>query len=408
MGADCAGLPRQDYARDKLAMSIRPLFLAMVLSSAASATELSAFQEGKGVAAPSNQSTFSGITGGAAADKIPAYGSSPPEAQYYQGGQGAPSGPGMAKVQNCASMSPDDDPMKRQECEAVNLLARNPEVRPKFNVSKSDPMILANKHSRENAEPFFQSLGIGGTGSSTECSTRLETTPGQYTTETCSSFREVAEQQCTAGRVIKTDADANFTCDQTISAYEAVNCNRTLNVTVTTTQNCTPGTWLTGGQISFFKVDYFCDPGASGTTFVFYSPIMDTNVGRLMGAKPIFPRSLFYIPPDKEIRISQGITHNHLGLGFASTGTAGFASGWHGCSSNGTCQYTFKVATTTLNAMPLGCNLDESGLFQLCWSSRGSNAIFAPETIHTINPQGTVTTNTQWENGCSTLEARAQ
>jgi hypothetical protein len=213
----------------------------MVLSSTASATELSAFQEGKGVAVPSNQSTFSGITGGAAADKIPAYGSSPPEAQYYQGGQGAPSGPGMAKVQNCASMSPDDDPMKRQECEAVNLLARNPEVRPKFNVSKSDPMILANKHSRENAEPFFQSLGIGGTGSSTECSTRLETTPGQYTTETCSSFREVAEQQCTAGRVIKTDADANFQCDQTVSAYETVKCNKTLNVTVTANNVCSAG-----------------------------------------------------------------------------------------------------------------------------------------------------------------------
>lgn len=403
MGADCAGLPRQDHSVDRLAMSIRTLFLAMVLSSTASATKLSAFQEGKGVATPSNQSTFSGITGGAAADKIPAYGSSPSEAQYYQGGQGAPSGPGMAKVQNCASMPPDADPMKRQECEAVNLLARNPEVRSKFNVSKSDPMILVNKHSRENAEPFFQSLGIGGTGSSTECSTRLETTPGQYTTETCSSFREVAEQQCTAGRVVKTDADANFQCDQTVSAYETVKCNKALNVTVTTTQNCAPGTWLTGGQIQLFKVDYYCEPGAAGTMFNFYSPISNNPA---LGAKPTLPRSMFYIPPDKEIYISQGITYNHLGA--TNVGLVGFASGWHGCGPDGTCQYTFKVTTTTSYSYPLGCNTHESGLFSLCWSSRGSNAIFAPETIHTINPQGTVTTNTQWENGCSTLEARAQ
>lgn len=206
----------------------RAAILMLFWASAAIAADMnSAFQDGKSLGSSVNQGAFSGINSGSAADKVPAYGTNPSETQFFQGGQGDLSGPGVSKMQNCATATPDSDPIKRQECEAVNFLARNPQIRPQFNITKNDPMILAAKHARNNAESFFQSLGIkGGAGSSTQCTTKTETTPAQYTTETCSSLKEVGEQQCTMGRVINIDADANFQCEQTVNAYETFKCRR--------------------------------------------------------------------------------------------------------------------------------------------------------------------------------------
>ena len=207
--------------------------LMLFWAGAALADQNGAFQDGKSLGSSVNQSAFSGINSGAASDKIPSYGTNPSETQFFQGGQGQLSGPGVAKMQNCATATPDPDPIKRQECEAVNFLARNPQIRPQFNITKNDPMILAAKHARNNAESMFQSFGMGGTGSSTQCTTKTETTPAQYTTETCSSFKEVGEQQCTMGRVINIDADANFQCEQTVNAYETLKCRRSSNITCT-------------------------------------------------------------------------------------------------------------------------------------------------------------------------------
>lgn len=208
--------------------------LMLFWAGAALADQNGAFQDGKSLGSSVNQGAFSGINSGAASDKIPGYGTNPSETQFFQGGQGQLSGPGIAKMQNCASYSPGSDKIANQECEAVNFLARNPQIRPQFNITKNDPMILAAKHARNNAESFFQSLGIkGGAGSSTQCATKTETTPAQYTTETCSSLKEVGEQQCTMGRAVNIDADANFQCDQNMNAYETLKCKRSLQISVT-------------------------------------------------------------------------------------------------------------------------------------------------------------------------------
>lgn len=208
--------------------------VTLSLTGVVLADQNGAFQEGKSLGGSVNPSAFSGITNDSAADKIPGYGTNPSETQFFQGGRGNLSGPGVAKIQNCATAAPDSDPIKRQECEAVNFLARNPQIRPQFNITKNDPTILAAKHARDNAEEFFKSLGInGGTGSGSQCTTRVETTPAQYSTETCSSFKEVNEQQCTMGRVINIDTDANFQCDKNINAYETLKCRKTYDVSCT-------------------------------------------------------------------------------------------------------------------------------------------------------------------------------
>ena len=210
----------------------------------AMADQNGAFADGKSLGASLNQLNRDAITAGNIENKIPAYGQSVAEATYFQGGRGDTVGPGVNKLSTCSSVAPDSDAIKRQECEAVNFLARNPDIRPQFSITGSDSMILEARNARTNAESTFQSLGIaGGTGSSTQCQTRTETTPAQFTTETCSSLREIGTEQCTTGRIINLDTDANFQCDQTMNAYENLQCRRGSTVTIGFGQ-CTPGAWL--------------------------------------------------------------------------------------------------------------------------------------------------------------------
>jgi len=203
----------------------------LMVGIAAASTD-QAFQAGKTLGAGSRQQAASQISAGSATGKVPSYGASAPETNYFQGGRGELSGHGITKMQTCATATPDSDPIKRQECEAVNFLARNPNTRPQFDLS-NNPMFARAKNIRNNAENIFASLGMGGTGSTTQCVPRTITTPAQYSTDTCSSIREVGEQQCTMGRVIKIDADSNFQCDQTINAYETLKCRRTYEVSCT-------------------------------------------------------------------------------------------------------------------------------------------------------------------------------
>ena len=217
-----------------------------------------AFQEGKTLGGGANTATFSGIGSGAVADKVPAYGSSPTEAQLYQGGQGQLTGPGIGKVQNCGSYTPGTNTIANQECEAINFLARNPDIRSQFTITSNDPMVLGARTARNSAEAVFQSSGIsGGMGSNSQCVTRTETTPAQTTTETCSSIRELTTEQCTMGRIINIDSDANFQCEQTINAYETLKCRRGNSVTVGFGQ-CTPGTWL--GRAAYVDCSWCVDP----------------------------------------------------------------------------------------------------------------------------------------------------
>jgi hypothetical protein len=119
-------------------------------------------------------------------------------------------------------------------------------------------MVIGARTARNSAESVFQSSGIsGGMGSNSQCVTRTETTPAQTTTETCSSIRELTTEQCTMGRIINIDSDANFQCDQTINAYETLKCRRGNSVTVGFGQ-CTPGAWL--GRAAYVDCSWCLDP----------------------------------------------------------------------------------------------------------------------------------------------------
>ncbi len=257
MGCRGERVPQEDHQGDQLRRAAT-FFMLLSLIGLALADQNSAFHDGKGFGAAKNQGVFDSINTGTASDKIPAYGATPAETQYYQGGKGQLTGPGIGKMQSCGSYTPGSDKIANQECEAVNFLARNPQVRPQFNITKNDPMIIGAKNVRNSAESFFQAIGIeGGAGSSSQCTTRTETTPAQYTTETCSSAKEIGTQQCTMGRVINIDTDANFQCEETINAYESLKCRRGSSVTVGFGL-CTPGAWL--GRVAYVDCSWCVDP----------------------------------------------------------------------------------------------------------------------------------------------------
>jgi hypothetical protein len=213
----------------------------LLVGIAAAGTD-DAFQAGKTLGAGSRQQAASQISAGSATGKVPSYGASAPETNYFQGGRGELSGHGITKMQTCATATPDSDPIKRQECEAINFLARNPNTRPQFDLS-NNPMFARAKNIRNNAENIFASLGMGGTGNTTQCVPRTITTPAQYSTETCSSIREVGEQQCTMGRIINIDADSNFQCEQSINAYESLKCRRGSSVSCTASDSARQAKW---------------------------------------------------------------------------------------------------------------------------------------------------------------------
>lgn len=243
--------------------------LTLCWAGAALADMGGSFQEGKDLGGSVAEGAFAGINGGAAEEKVPAYGANPAETQYYQGGQGQIAGPGIGKMQECAGYAPGSDKIANQECEAVNFLARNPQIRPQFNITKNDPMVLGAKNARNNAASFFQSIGInGGTGSSTQCTTRTETTPAQYTRETCSSVKELGTQQCTMGRTVNIETDANFQCDQTVNAYENLSCDdSTLACTVTGVklQCASTSTLCASWASSCCWINVTCNAGGSAT-----------------------------------------------------------------------------------------------------------------------------------------------
>ena len=69
---------------------------------------------------------------GTGAATVPGFGLNTPQSQVFQSGQGQLSGPGTAKIIDCANQAPEVDSYRRQECDAVNFVARNPAVRPAF------------------------------------------------------------------------------------------------------------------------------------------------------------------------------------------------------------------------------------------------------------------------------------
>jgi len=195
----------------------------MIGIAAAAGTE-DAFQAGKRLGEGSRQNAASQISAGNAMGKIPSYGEPTYLNNLFLGGKGELTSYGNATVQLCATANPNPDPIRRQECEAVNFLSRN---RNTLSLSKNDQMFSKAKQIRENAENTFQSLGAGTMGNSTSCTNRVERTQEIYATETCTNIAELEERQCTMGRVLNIEERNNYKCEEIKGTIFEATCQNT-------------------------------------------------------------------------------------------------------------------------------------------------------------------------------------
>ena len=266
------------------------LMLAVLFSQAVRADNMQAFNEAKALANRKLQSSFNGVNSGSAQQSIPKFGSSADEAGYFAGGQGQLSGYGVGKMQTCANQAPGADRLANQECEAVNLLAHNPQVRPAFPMDKNSPVFQKSRQINQNAEQAFAQYFPNRQGESSACVSKTETTPGQYSTQICADIKEAEGQQCTMGRLIDIDSDANFQCEQTINSYEHFKCKRSSNVTCTgggdgcDQGGIIPNSWAGDMATSFIPV-------GAGNFMLQFGTIAD-NYWRGWGA--VYDRSLSF------------------------------------------------------------------------------------------------------------------
>lgn len=215
-------------------MRVSRLFLAVacvVFSVAHGQASADAFSEGKALGTSQVEGIFNKAKTGEGSEAIPKYGTAAPEQGYFLGGKGSLSPHGVTKLNTCASAAPGSDPMANQECEAVNFLAKNPQVRPQIPLSPNDSVFALHDQVSKDAESIFQQ-GMGGSGTSTQCAETTETTPAQYSIETCTDIKEIDQPQCVMGKKIEIDKDANYQCEETIKAYSQEKCNKTAVVSV--------------------------------------------------------------------------------------------------------------------------------------------------------------------------------
>ena len=442
------------------------ILLLCMVPSMTFADQSTAFNDGRAIGSSVNQPNVNAINAGNIQNKIPAYGQTVTESSYFQGGRGDTIGPGVSKVTACSTTTPSSDPVQRQECDAINFLARNPDIRPQFTITGNDPMILNARTARTTSESTFQSLGVaGGTGSNTQCQTRSETTPAQFTTETCSSLREIGTEQCSMGRIINIDtdanyqcdrtatvlstatrapsvttpsctmgriidinSDANFQCDETVAAYETLTCQRSAQVGTSLQVSCSPGQTVVAEQYSSTLAG---DPCWGGDKLVFSytcqatdTPQIDIHILRdVYGAFPWNDPATYH---------ASGLSPN---FSFSATFSNCKADvvGTTSCI-NGRCTGSYSAAIYYPSGMTyeppqqqcIGTLLFEGycdGYWQYYCASGTLTTDFDGNYLcgtSTWSYSGTLTTSAQfstynpvaifsgWDNGCAALEQRAQ
>jgi hypothetical protein len=161
-----------------------------------------AFSDGRSLGSGAITGAQQGIGATNAATVVPGYGQATGQTGLFQGGQGQLSGPGVTKVTDCASQTPDAD-----------------EYRPV---------------------------------SSNFCSTARQISVDQHHRYQCvEQMQSVSNASCYIGQQIAVDTSYRYQCNQTVQGYESLSCRRGVSVTVGFGQ-CTPGAWL--GRTAFMSI----------------------------------------------------------------------------------------------------------------------------------------------------------
>ena len=151
------------------------LLLAAAFPAWADMTPAQAFDAGKafGQSGSGAAAVKGAISGSAAADQVPQYGTSNANSAYYGGGDGDPRTPGSARVSECATTL-YADPRQQVECDAINDLANNRSTRPPLTIAPNDPILVQGAAIK--ADPSAVAGAFGGAYGA--CSTTTVTRAG--------------------------------------------------------------------------------------------------------------------------------------------------------------------------------------------------------------------------------------
>ncbi len=136
---------------------------------------------------------------------VPNFTTTAPESANYGGGKGNLWAAGVQKQTGCQGYTAPNG-YAQQECDAVNFLSQNTQQRPKFTISKNDPLLQGSDGIIANPGP------IPG-ASSQQCRVVSTTTPATTTEEHCTQAAGFAAPACTRTlQVIATAGGGPQTC----------------------------------------------------------------------------------------------------------------------------------------------------------------------------------------------------
>ncbi len=341
----------------KRVFSIAAMLATVGVASAQTiTTPADAFNAGKDFANTGKGSAANTINGATGSQHLPNYGTTAPETSNFQNGRALIGGNGMSKQLACQTYKAPNG-FQQQECDAVNFLSKNSSTRPKYTIDKkTDPLLTGSK-------TLINSPGSVPGASSQQCRVERVKNPATYITETCTE-------------------------SQTL---ENVTCSRKAVVSVTTAQNCTPGTyygWAASACASRdcdrYTAAAYCDGGGALRIYVFAAGNTKENWGRNCSAS------------------ASGMPIN---LNSDGTGGGGFSgtTNFHRCN-NGCCG-GFSGSVTGNGCTGDDCTATVAFTSGASWDGR--SAIPANLTVNYKKPiRNDVAVS--WANGCSALEARAR
>lgn len=246
-----------------------------------------AFINGQAAALAATTGASTNITNGTIATTVNSfnpgyysYSSTSPESALFLGGNGDTRTAGAGKISTCQTGAANSDPFLQQNCDAINLMVKNPTSRPQFTISPADPNVARSKSIEANPGTLAaQSLGfasLSAVGAFTACTTRTTNTLPTYTTEVCNEALDATTSICTLARTVVVDAKTRYQCNKTANVYGTQTCSRTALVTIpgaipaTQVASCGAGYTLSGtnctAPATASNPNYSCNSGTlSGT-----------------------------------------------------------------------------------------------------------------------------------------------
>ena len=346
------------------------LFVLLAAASGASLAQpaAEAFRQGQALGASGSPSIGNQIGSGAGATIIPHYSDAQPQSGFFAGGAGSLVAPGAAQVSGCQVNPADPDARKQQQCDATNFLARR-STAASFTVPPNDPLLVRARPITGDPTSILGTMN----GTYSACTPQQVSAPARKQIEVCAESRAPEERRC----------------------------SKILNVSVTPTESCVPGTWFTSTFVGAYadgwrqvgvRVHAYCQ--MSGTVGLY---VHNESANGGVGSAVIW------------VDAQTGATAPQLLPGFWTEdyhfghwfNNVAYRGG--GCTDDA-CSFAFEVYGESCGTQcdawdgEGNCTTWSTGCVRLGTQASGSFSFPRPKISYAVSDR--------WDNQCAALEAR--